>query len=97
MQVVSILMDRQRTNQSLGFVLASREDDVTVVDDVFTGGLAALAGLRYELRVVVVFFFSNSWTLLLGGGDCLTPAKLSQLVYFRSSEQCPLSNSYFAF
>lgn len=68
MQVVSILMDRQRTNQSLGFVLASREDDVTVVDDVFTGGLAALAGLRYELRVVVVFFFSNSWTLLLGGG-----------------------------
>lgn len=65
MQVVSILMDRQRTNQSLGFVLASREDDVTVVDDVFTGGLAALAGLRYELRVVVVFFFSNSWTLLL--------------------------------
>jgi len=53
-QVISVSMVRARTNQSLGFVLASRENDVTVVDDVFTAGLAVEAGLRAEDRIITV-------------------------------------------
>ena len=53
-QVVSVDIMRERENQSLGFVLASRDNDVTVVDDVFTAGLATTAGLRSEDRIMTV-------------------------------------------
>jgi C-terminal processing protease CtpA/Prc len=49
---------RLKEKQTLGFVLASREQDVTVVDDVFAVGLAASAGLKAEDRIVAVNGFA---------------------------------------